>query len=198
MECLAYYRLSLYVISLNFPERGSNRRFIYSHFTAVKTEALRRSLSWEELEQEASLGCSSLCCASCSQQGVWGLPRMRLWLSNAMAGGGGETGAYRDWHFQGETRIMHAQPCEERWAGASEQLSWSWARKEGDREPQMSGESTPSRGQSGEVKETRPASLRLTPSPVLSSAYRRSVLAPSPDTDSECAVSQATVVMTEI
>lgn len=35
-------------------------------------------------------------------------------------------------------------------------------------------------------------------SPVLRSAYRRSVLAPSPDTDSECAVSQATVVITEI
>ena len=52
--------------------------------------------------------------------------------------------------------------------------------------------------QSDEVKETRPASLRLTPSPVLRSAYRRSVLAPSPDTDSEWAVSQATVVITEI
>lgn len=194
MECLVYYWLSLYVNSLNFPERCSHRRSIYSHFTAVRTEALRvAQLRRAGTGSRARVLSTPLCfllpagCVGPAQNEALALQCY-----------GWETGAYRGWHFQGETRMTQAQPCEERWVGASEQLSWSWARKEGDREPQRSGESTPGRGQSGEVKETRPASLRLTPSPVLSSAYRRSVLAPSPDTDSECAVSQATVVMTEI
>lgn len=67
IEWLIHKRL-LYVTSFNFAERHTAIRPIYSHFTAVKTEALggemtpRGSSTWEEQGQEAGLGRCLLGC----------------------------------------------------------------------------------------------------------------------------------------
>lgn len=104
-------------------------------------------------------------------------PRKRPLLANALDRS--QQMGWRSTLVEGETQVMPA--------GASEQPSWSWASKWGEREPQKSAENTAGRGH-GVSKGVSQGNW--TPLPLLAqarglrSAYRP-VPAPLPDTDSK-------------
>lgn len=157
----------------------------------------------EEQGQEAGWGCCPPCRAPCVLQSVWGPPGMRPGLSNAVGGRSVPTGGLEVDNCQ---RRSPDNACwrSVRGAGLGLQSSFPGAEpgrrgtgshRRAERACQAGGKSWAKWWSQGNATRLPPTHSK---SPVLRSAYRRSVLAPSPDTDSECAVSQARVVITEI